>query len=304
MLPHPPYVARAEDYARYAGQVSRPALPAPDPGRDHPWLAWWRANRGLDRVRERDVLRARTAYYGLVTRLDLLIGQILDSLESSGLAEDTLVVYSTDHGDQLGERGLFWKHTFYDESVKVPLILAWPGRLPAGERRAQTVNLIDLTATVLEALGAPALPSAQGRSFLEVARDGRAPWVDETYAEYCTDETPAWTGGMAVRQRMIRQSRWKLVYYHGYRPQLFDLGTDPYELRDLAEDPAHAAVRDALTEKVLAGWDPVRIQRRMLERRRDKDLLGAWARQMHPQNQYLWEFKPEENWLSSTESES
>jgi choline-sulfatase len=301
MLPHPPYVARPEDYARHAGRVGPPALPAPAPGREHPWLAWWRQNRGLDRVRPDAVLRARTAYYGLVTRLDLLIGEILAALESSGLVEDTLVVYSTDHGDQLGERGLFWKHTFYDESVKVPLILAWPGRLPAGERRAQVVNLVDLTATLLDALGAPPLPHGQGRSFLEAARDGRAAWDDETYAEYCTDAVPAWTGGMAVQQRMVRRGRWKLVYYHGYRPQLFDLETDPHEREDLAEDARHGAVRDALVAKVLAGWDPDRIRQRMLERRADKDLLGAWARRMHPPNQYLWEFKPEENWLGRAE---
>jgi choline-sulfatase len=301
MLPHPPYVARPEDYVRHAGRVDPPALPAPAPGREHPWLAWWRQNRGLDRVRPDAVLRARTAYYGLVTRLDLFIGEILAALESSGLAEDTLVVYSTDHGDQLGERGLFWKHTFYDESVKVPLILAWPGRLPAGERRAQVVNLVDLTATLLDALGAPPLPHAQGRSFLAAARDGRAAWDDETYSEYCTDAVPAWTGGMAVQQRMVRRGRWKLVYYHGYRPQLFDLEADPHELRDLAEDARHGAVRDALVPKVLAGWDPDRIRQRMLERRADKDLVGAWARRMHPPNQYLWEFKPEGNWLGRTE---
>jgi choline-sulfatase len=297
MLPHPPYVARPEDYGRHAGRVGPPGLPAPAPDRDHPWLAWWRRNRGLDRLDARDVLRARTAYYGLVTRLDGLIGQILDTLETSGLAEDTLVVYATDHGDQLGERGLFWKHTFYEESVRVPLILRWPGQLPAGERRARIVNLVDLTATLLDALGAAPLPHAQGRSFLEVARDGRAPWVDETYAEYCTDEVPGWTGGMAVQQRMIRRERWKLVYYHGYRPQLFDLATDPHELRDLAEAPGHAGIRDALTERLLAAWDPEWVRRRMRERRRDKDVLGAWARQMRPPSEYLWEVKPEENRL-------
>jgi choline-sulfatase len=301
MLPHPPYVARPEDYARHAGRVGSPALPAPAAHRDHPWLAWWRHDRGLDRLRPDAILRARTAYYGLVTRLDLLIGEILAALASSGLAENTLVVYSTDHGDQLGERGLFWKHTFYDESVKVPLILAWPGRLPAGERRAQVVNLVDLTATLLDALGAEPLPQAQGRSFLTVARDARAPWVDETYAEYCTDAVPAWTGGMAVQQRMIRRGRWKLVYYHGYRPQLFDLVTDPHEQDDLAEDARHAAIRDALQAKALADWDPDRIRRRMLERRGDKDVLGAWARRMHPPSQYLWEFKAEENWLGRAE---
>ena len=89
--------------------------------------------------------------------------------------------------------------------------------------RGQVVNLIDLTATMLDALGAEALPGVQGRSFLAVARSARAPWLDETFSEYCTDESPSWTGGMAVQTRMLRSGRWKLIYYHGYDPQLFDL---------------------------------------------------------------------------------
>jgi choline-sulfatase len=299
MLPHPPYVARAEDYARYDGRVPPPAFPAPGPAGNHPWLSWWRENRGIDVVPEGIAVRARTAYYALVTRLDALIGQIVATLRASGLEDDTLIVYSSDHGDQLGERGLWWKHTFFEESVKVPLILAWPGRLPAGERRAQVVSLIDLTATLLEALGAPALPGAHGRSFLGVARNAGVPWLDEAVSEYCTDESPAWTGGMAVQTRMLRQGRWKLNYYHGYDPQVFDLEADPAEQDDLATSRAHATVRQGLLQRLLADWDPEAVRRRMRARRLDKDLLGAWARQVQPQSQYLWALRPEQNRLDA-----
>jgi choline-sulfatase len=295
MLPHPPYVAWPEDYDLYAGRIGMPALPATQP--DHPWLAWWRSNRGIEDTRPDDVLRARAAYWGLVTRLDILVGRVLDRLEALGLAEDTLVVYSSDHGDQLGERGLWWKHTFHEESVKVPLVLSWPGRLPAGERRAQVVNLVDVAATMIDALGAPPLPHAQGTSFLDVARDARAPWIDETFSEYCTDAVPHWTGGMAVQQRMIRSGRWKLVDYNGYRPQLFDLAEDPRELRDLAQDASHRAVRDALLRKLRADWDPDAIAARMRARRRDKDVIGGWARGTRPADQHRWRLEPGQNWI-------
>ena len=295
MLPHPPYVAWPEDYDLYAGRVDLPALPATSP--DHPWLAWWRGNRGIEDTRPGDVLRARAAYWGLVTRLDILVGKVLDRLEALGLAEDTLVVYSSDHGDQLGERGLWWKHSFYEESVKVPLVMRWPGRLPAGERRAQVVNLLDVAATMIDALGAPPLPHAQGSSLLAVARDAGAPWIDETFSEYCTDAVPHWTGGMAVQQRMIRSGRWKLVDYNGYRPQLFDLAEDPRELRDLAEDPAHRAVREVLSRKVRADWDPDAIAARMRARRRDKDVIGGWARATRPADQHRWKLEPGQNWV-------
>lgn len=299
MLPHPPYVAWAEDYVLYADKIHPPALPLAE----HPWLDWWRKDRGIATVDPAAALRARAAYWGLVTRLDILIGRILDTLERLGLAEDTLVVYTSDHGDQLGERGLWWKHTFYEESVSVPLILRWPGHLPAGQRRPQVANLIDVTATILDALGVPPLPHAQGTSLLGVARDATTPWIDETFSEYCTDAIPAWTGGMAVRQRMIRSGRWKLVYYHGYRPQLFDLADDPRELADLAEAPAHRAVREQLTAKLLAEWDPDAIEARMRARRKDKDVIGDWARAVLPADQHRWKLTPEQNRIDDRAAE-
>ncbi len=297
MLPHQPYVARAEDYEPYVGKVGLPETAPPDPAREHPYLRWWRDSTDTRDVTEAEVLRARTAYYGLVTRLDAMIGRVLDRLEALGLADDTLVVYTTDHGDQLGERGLWWKQTFYDESAKVPLILAWPGQLPAGERRGQIVNLVDLAPTVLEALAAPPLPNADGRSFLGVARDAAQPWNDATVSEYCGDAAEPWAGARPVQQRMFRTRRWKLNYYHGDRPQLYDLLDDPRETTDLAEDPRHAGVRDALVRRLLADWDPERVASRMAARRRDRALLGVWARAVRPPDAYRWQLRMEDNWL-------
>lgn len=295
ILPHPPYVCGATDFSHFAGRIPPPRLEPPVG--EHPWLAWWRENRGLPHVTAAEALRARTAYYGLVASMDRMIGRILETLEATDFARDTLVIYASDHGEQLGERGLWWKHTLHEESVKVPLILGWPGQLPAGERRQNVVGLTDLGPTILEALGAASLPGAAGQSFLAVARDASAPWVDEAFGEYCTDAVPAWTGGMAVQQRMIRERRWKLCYYHSYRPQLFDLSADPDELDDLAEHPALAAVRDRLMRRLLADWDPERIRARMAERRRDKDLLAAWAREVEPESRFLWPLSPEQNRL-------
>jgi len=295
LLPHQPYVCASEDYRRYEGRVGMPTLPAPND--EHPYLRWWREHTGSLELPDDAVIRARTAYYGLVTSFDRMVGAILDRLDALGLADNTLVIYVSDHGDQIGERGLWWKQTFYDESVKVPLIMAWPGVLPEGERRAQIVNLIDLGPTMLDALGAPPLPNAQGRSFLEVAKDGATPWLDQTFSEYCTDGMAPWAGETPVQQRMIRRGRWKLIYYHGYRPQLFDLEDDPQELHDLAADPRHAGLADALVGRVLADWDPEAIGRRMAERVANKALLQRWARTVVPPDSHRWPIKVEDNWL-------
>jgi choline-sulfatase len=298
LLPHPPYVAWREDYERFDGRAPPPAHAEP-PQPPHAWEAWWRDNRGIARVDPADVRRARTAYYGLTWRLDAMIGEVLRCLADGGLADDTLVVYTTDHGDQLGERGLWWKHTLYEDSVGVPLILAWPGRLPRGERRAQVVDLLDVAATMVDAMGGPALPFGHGRSLLGVARDPRVAWVDEAFSEHCTDTVPAWTGGLATQQRMVRSGPWKLVYTHGHAPQLFDLARDPHERHDLAGDAKHAAVRERLTARVLDGWDPGRVAARIAERRRDKEVIGAWARHVRPPDEFRWTLLPEHNRLDA-----
>jgi len=296
LLPHPPYVAWREDYARFAGRVPPPSYGEP-PAPPHAWEAWWRDNRAIADVDPAVAMRARTAYYALTYRLDALVGDILNCLAAEGLDDDTLVVYTTDHGDQLGERGLWWKHTLYEDSVRVPLILRWRGQLPAGERRAHVCNLVDVAATMVDALGGPALPHGRGRSLLRVARDPRSDWLDETFVEHCTDRVPAWTGGREAQQRMIRSGRHKLIYYHGFAPQLFDVDADPHERRDLASDPAHAALRDRLTAQVLDGWDPDAIAARIRARRLDKDVIDGWARHVRPRDEFRWNLLPEHNRL-------
>jgi choline-sulfatase len=297
ILPHQPYVCSPDDYARFEGRLGLPRLPRPGGNSEHPWLRAWRDFTETVEVPDEATIRARTAYYGLTFAMDRMIGRILDRLEERGLRDDTLVVYVSDHGDQLGERGLWWKQTFYDQSVAVPLTMSWPGVLPEGERRSQAVNLIDLTATMLAAVGAPSLPNATGRSFLEVAKDGDSPWISETFSEYCTDGMARWTPDEPVQQRMVRTGRWKLVDYHGYGPQLFDLENDPDEQDDLAEHPRAAAVRDALTKRVRADWDPEAIRRTMATRVADKRLLQQWARGVRPAESHHWQVRMEDNWL-------
>ena len=297
LLPHQPYVARKAFYDRYEGRVSMPEVSLEDLNKEHPYLAQWREFTDTTDLDEKDILSARTAYYALVEEMDVMIGSILDKLEETGLDENTLVIYCSDHGDQLGERGLWWKQTFYEESVKIPLIMSWPGVLPEGESRNQVVNLVDLTATMLDACDAPALPDCDGQSFLDVAHDPDRPWINVTYSEYCTDGMAPWTEPVPVQQRMIRIDRWKLNYYHGYAPQLFDLETDPLEVNDLADDPAFRDIRDQLVAKILVDWDPESIIDSMAAKRESKELLKSWSRSVQPADQHRWKLLEEFNWL-------
>lgn len=311
MLPHQPYVARKDDYDMYLGSVEMPDHPEPFNDTLHPYIRWWRAQCGIDEVSDSEIMRARTAYWALTSRMDSMIGEILSALESNSLIDNTLIVYTSDHGDHLGEHGLWWKQSFYEESVRVPLILSWPGVLPEGERNAHVVSQLDLNATILDAIGAQELPRSRGRSFLQLLREPNStPWDDIAFSEYCTDNTSeALTGGLNCplpgagsdgwRHRMVRCQEWKLIYYHGMEPQLFNLKEDPTEMYNLASDPDHRPVRDELTAEVLRDWNPDIVAMEMAIMEQEQQVLIPWARNVEPPDRFRWNLRPEMDYLDS-----
>ena len=300
MLPHQPFVARLQDYRYYYENITPPQTPEPFGDHLHPHIKRWRQACDIEEVSEEEIRRARAAYWALVHRMDVLIGQIVAALRENDLEENTLVLYTSDHGEQVGEHGLWWKQTFYEDSVKVPAILAWPGRLPAGTRCDRVISSLDLNATMLDALGCPDLPNSRGRSLLPLLADPKnAEWDDVAFSEFCQDAAGA--GGPfpqeGIFQRMIRRGRWKLNYYHGQPCQLFDLQTDPRERCDLAADPAHQEILAARKAEVLDGWDPEWIAARMAALRTDRPILAAWGRTVRPPDQCRWKLDPAMDYL-------
>ena len=188
MLPHQPFVARLQDYEYYYENMFPPHITEPFGEDLHPHIKMWREKSGIQEVSDEEVRRARAAYWALVERMDILIGQIIAALRANGLEENTLIIYTSDHGEQVGEHSLWWKQTFYEDSVKVPAILSWPGHLPGGTRCGRVVSSLDLNATMLDALGCPALPNSRGRSLLPVLKDpDHAAWDDVAFSELCYD---------------------------------------------------------------------------------------------------------------------
>lgn len=299
MLPHQPFVARRKDYVRYEGHVPMPSISEPYSETLHPYFKWWREKCGIETVSDAEVERARTAYWALVDRLDFMIGQILSALEKNGLAENTLIVYMSDHGEQVGEHGLWWKQTFYEPSVRVPAILSWPGHLSEGQRLDQVISSLDLNATMLDALFCPALPQSQGRTLLPLLKGETTAWDNVAFSEFCLDGAGA--GGPypqeGVFQRMVRREEWKLNYYHGYPVQLFNLKEDPTELHNRADDAGCLSVVKDLMAEVLAGWDIDVIARKMAKKRADNHILAQWARQTNPRDSIRWDLRPEMDYL-------
>jgi choline-sulfatase len=198
---------------------------------------------------------AIAAYYGMVSFLDDNIGQVLGALQASGLGEDTLVVYTSDHGDNLGTRTFWGKSNMYEESVGVPLIMQGPG-VPRSRRVGTPVSLVDGYPTILEAIGVPptgAEADLPGGSLLGLVQGEDAERT--VFSEY--HAVASITGVF-----MVRFGHWKYVHYEGYRPQLYDLEADPGETRDLAREPGHEEPLAEGLRRLRAICDPAEVTAR------------------------------------------
>ena len=276
VLPHCPFVAPRELFDYYYDRVDVP--PQPPAGAQPQAVVNYRRRRGiLEPLPEERVRVARAAYLGLCEHLDRQVGRILECLQETGLAPDTLVLYASDHGEMAGEQGCWWKSSYYEGSVGVPLVARLPGVVPAGTASGEICNLMDLGATMLEMAGVEPLPDSDGVSLWRVLQgeaDSRRP--GETYAEHgpTRGEAPS---------RMIRRGRHKLYKYaDDTPPALFDLVADPGEARDLADDPAHAATRDELLRALYRGWDPAYVRRSCEQQARAMQVLNAWGAAVQP----------------------
>ena len=252
VMPHLPLIAPAEFYDMYAGMtLPEPRLYGPSERPHHPWVDGLTHSIPYDKYFDDERRRvAITAYHGMVSYLDHNIGLLLKELEDTGLGGSTRVLYSSDHGEMLGNHGIWGKCCMYQESVNIPMILAGDG-VPEGKTDATEASLVDCFPTILDAVGVPLADEDRrvlpGRSLFDLAKK---PDPDRYgFSEY--HAVGAVSGAF-----MVRRGRWKYVHYVGMPPQLFDLAADPIEARDLGQDPAHAAVRAEMEAALRRIVDP------------------------------------------------
>ena len=306
MLPHQPFVAREKDFAKYEGKVPLPTVPAESLEKCHPYIKWWRERTGINSVTEEEILRARTAYWALCDRTDALIGNILSSLKKNNLLDNSIIIYTSDHGEQVGERGLWWKQTFYENSVKVPAIISWPEKLPKGQILDNVINQFDINSTLLDIAGAPQLPRSHGQSMLSMLNNNGEKWENTAFSEYCMDDSDtsrsfsANLGGIdihaksgGVQNRMLRKDNWKLNYYNGYDPELFDLQEDPLETNNLWKDKSISGIKSTLMDNILEGWNPNWIQNHMRVLKKEQTIMEDWASKIDPEDELRWDLKTE-----------
>ena len=254
ICPHFPLVAPQAFYDLYPPE----SLPLPDrrDGAAHPFFDAMRRCMPYDDGFPDDATRCRALanYFGMVSFVDDNVGRILSAIEANGLADATRVIYTSDHGDNLGTRGLWGKSNMYRESAGVPLIVAGPD-VPEGKTCGTPVTLLDSYPTILECVGERPTGDDRarpGQSLFDIAAGAHAGRT--VMSEY--HAAGAMTGTF-----MIRHGRWKYVHYVGLRPQLFDVAADPLESRDLANDPAHATALAECEAALRKICDPEAVDR-------------------------------------------
>lgn len=256
VCPHFPLIAPPAFYDLYDEAAAWPELYGTADRARHPYYQTMRRCMNYDAYFDDEkVRRAVNGYLGLCSFVDDNIGGLLRALEDSGLAESCRVIYTSDHGEALGKRGLWGKSTMFDEAAGVPLIMAGPD-VPAGRRVKTPVSLVDCHPTIVEAVGATPHPDdadLPGRSLFEICTAADAP--RSVFSEYHAAASPTGTF-------MIRGPRYKLVHFVGMAPELYDMEDDPDETRNLADDPAHAVVLADLTAQLARICDPVEVDRR------------------------------------------
>lgn len=265
--PHWPYIAPAPYHSMYSEEdVAAPMRVDAEKVDDHPVYQAFRDHAESRAFSRNDVRNAVIpTYMGLISQVDDHIGRLMRFLEDAGRLKDTLIVFTSDHGDLLGDHWLGEKEMFYEPSVGVPLILVDPSAPKKGAVDSSLVEAIDLLPTFLDALGQPGDDQwLEGKSLLPRLRGDAAPLREAAFSELDYAFYPARSalrlGPNEARAEMVCTERWKLVRYAGFPSQLFDLRSDPAELRDLGRDPAFAPVRAELLER-LSGWHAARRNR-------------------------------------------
>jgi len=211
---------------------------------DHDGVYGGMGDLQFDEMTEWDHRLIRAAYWGMVDLIDQQMGRLLEAVEAAGQRENTLVIFTSDHGEMLGDHGIYLKGPyFYEPAVRVPLIISWPGVIPAGRVAPALVELVDIAPMLLDACGLPGEDGMQGRSLWPILT-GQAPLDQHREDVYCEFYGSNSSYNPPAHATMVRSDRYKLVAAHGQNTgELYDLDADPNETYNRWDDPDYQPVK-------------------------------------------------------------
>ncbi len=249
LAPHFPLIAPDEIYQYYKGKT-----PAPIPA--SPWdkqpvnYRQQQLGFGSRKATQKEIQDGRDLYWALTDWFDREIGKLLGALGDSEVADNTVVIYTSDHGENKGDHGMWWKNCVYDHGSRVPMIVSWPARWKGGQRRTEACSILDIVQGIAELAGTECPEDWDGDSIIPLLDDEKHEWKDQALVEYyghnrCSGIT------------MFRQGKWKYVYHatinekYPAENELFNMEEDPQETKNLADDPRCQEIRERLHQAML-----------------------------------------------------
>lgn len=270
--PHNPFTISQEYWDLYDdAQIAMPAVPFIPYEKRDPWSQrYYKLIRQDEHnVTDEHIRSARHAYYGMVSYVDHKVGLLVEALEKTGMLDNTVIVFTADHGEMLGERGMWFKFNPYEQSVKVPLIIQAPGAKP-GQRVSANCSLVDLLPTLMDLAtdGKPPtlVDHCDGRSLSALLHGTDPSWPDEALVEFTGE-------GVHAPALILREGKYKYVYCEGDPGMLFDLASDPAELHNLCEDPAFVSLAGKFRKEIETRFQPVLIKEEVLASQRRRLFL-------------------------------
>lgn len=282
--PHPPYRTPKKYWDRFEGvEIPLPTWPEGHIENQHIVEQWNRDYHQLhDLPSDNEVRAALRAYYANVAYLDDKVGELMETLEELGLRENTIVIFTSDHGDMLGEHGCWCKRVAYESSSRVPMIISAPGRVPEDVRVPQVTQLVDLMPTLHDLCGLGPPERVDGRSNVPLMHGETDDWPNEALCENYTE-------GMKAAACMLRRGNLKYVGVVGHPPALYDLEADPNEFTNFAGHPDYAEREAAMAQRLAELWDGERIDRLVRESTADRLVVKE---AMQKGNHRLWDYDP------------
>ncbi len=270
--PHSPYITTEEYWNRYDhDDIDLPAVPAIPLEEQDEMSRWLHYAHAAEKhtITDDHIRNARHAYYGMTSYIDDKVGNLMKTLKATGLDENTVVIITSDHGEMLGERGMWYKQCFYEWSARVPFIVNYPKAF-APRRVEENMSLVDLLPTLLDLAtdGNPPAPVSplDGNSLTPLMRGDNSNWDNAVISEYTGE-------GVNAPCRMLKRGDYKYIYTHGYPAQLFNLKSDPRELENLAGDAELKELEEAMKVEILNGWDPESITTRAIRTQQERFLI-------------------------------
>lgn len=290
--PHEPYLCRQEFWDLYDGaEIPMPRVDAMSEQEHDPHSVRLLKDFGMLGIRfsDEDVRTAIRAYYGSISYIDQLLSRVVEALRATGQEDNTVIIFTSDHGEMLGERGMWFKKHFFEKSMRIPLLMSGPGITP--QRVQELVSLVDLVPT-FNAIAdiSDQVEPLEGDDLRAMTDKGDPDPARAVYAEYLAEGTPA-------PIFMIREGQYKFVSSSQDGISLYDLSQDPDERHNLATDPDHADTVAAFERHVAEKWDEETLTRDiMLSQKRRllvRDAMKAgeatrWNHGERPDDKVLW----------------